>query len=124
MILTDSNFLLYAAKYYDNPECSGIKEFHDDLKRFKYMKRLLRQYEKTGEIADHLILNHVILLHNVFGELTVPLLFFKLEEKYWPHIKTFLVFLEYLPDNYLIRGEISESEIPLDNYIILKLRKL
>ena len=81
MILTDSNFLLYAAKYYDNPECSGIKEFHDDLKRFKYMKRLLRQYEKTGEIADHLILNHVILLHNVFGELTVPLLFFKLEEK-------------------------------------------
>ena len=124
MILTESNFLLYAAKYYDNPECSGIKEFHDDLKRFKYLKRLLRQYGNTGEIADHLILNHIILLHNVFGDLTVPLLFFKFERHYWPQIKTFLVFLEYLPNNFLIHGKINETEIPLDQYIILKLRKI
>src|SRR5665647_567016 len=117
MFLTDENYLLYAVKAYDNPGCTGMKEFQDDLKRFKYIKRLLKQYEKSGEIADHLILNHIILLHNVFGAALVTLLFFKFEERHWPQIKTFLVFLEYLPDNYMIHDIISETEIPLDKSI-------
>lgn len=123
MILNDDTFLLYAVKHYDNPGCTGMKEFQDDLKRFKYIKRLLKQYEKTGEIGERLILNHIILLHNVFAEATVPLLFFKFEEKYWPQIKTFLVFLEYLPDDCKI-GDKTESEIPLDQKLIFKLRKI
>lgn len=124
MLLNDDTFLLYAVKHYDNPGCTGMKEFHDDLKRFKYIKRLLRQYEKTGEIVERLVLNHIILLHNVFGEETVPLLFFKFEEQYWPQLKTFLVFLDYLPDNYMIRETICESDIPLDQKLIFKLRKI
>lgn len=124
MILTDDTFLLYAVKHYDNPDCTGMKEFQDDLKRFKYIKRLLKQYEKTGEVGERLILNHIILLHNVFAEATLPLLFFKFEEKYWPQIKTFLVFLDYLPDDYQINGNVYESDIPLDQAIIYKLRKV
>lgn len=123
MILNDDTFLLYAVKHYNNPGCMGIKEFQDDLKRFKYIKRLLKQYEKTGKIVERLALNHIILLHNVFGEATAPLLFFKFEKKYWPQLKTFLVFLDYLPDNYMI-GEQHESEIPLDQNLIFKLRKI
>jgi len=123
MILNDETFLLYAVKHYDNPGCMGMKEFQDDLKRFKYIKRLLKQYEKTGDIVERLVLNHIILLHNVFGDATVPLLFFKFEKRYWPQIKTFLVFLNYLPDNYMIDGE-SESTIPLDQTLIFKLRKI
>jgi hypothetical protein len=123
MILNDDTFLLYTVKHYDNPGCTGMKEFQDDLKRFKYIKRLLKQYEKTGEVGERLILNHIILLHNVFAEATVPLLFFKFEEKYWPQIKTFLVFLEYLPDDCKI-GNKNESDIPLDQKLIFKLRKI
>lgn len=123
MILSDDTFLLYAVKHYDNPECTGMKEFQDDLKRFKYIKRLLKQYEKTGKIGERLILNHIILLHNVFADATVPLLFFKFEEKYWPQLKTFLVFLDYLPDNCMIGGR-DESTIPLDQKLISKLRAI
>lgn len=123
MILTDDTFLLYAVKYYDNPGCMGMKEFQDDLKRFKYIKRQLKHYEKTGVIREQLVLNHIILLHNVFAQATVPLLFFKFEEQYWPQLKTFLVFLDYLPDNCMIGGK-DESEIPLDQQLIFKLRKI
>lgn len=100
-----------------------MKEFQDDLKRFKYIKRLLKQYEKTGEIGERLILNHIILLHNVFADATVPLLFFKFEERYWPQLKTFLVFLDYLPDNCIIGGK-DESTIPLDPKLVTKLRMI
>lgn len=122
--LTDDNFLLYAVKYYNNPSCMGMKEFNDDLKRIKYIKRLFRRYKKTGIISERLILNHLILLHNVFGEYVVPLLFFKLEENHWSQLKTFLVFLHYLPDGFQINEKINETEISLDPIIINKLRKL
>ena len=122
--LNDETFLIYAAKNYSNSGCTGMREFQDDLKRFKYIKRLLKRYEKTEIISERLLLNHVILLHNVFLEATVPMLFFKFDSKYWPQIKTFLVFLNYLPDNYLINGTVKESDIPLDQTIIFKLRKL
>lgn len=122
--LTDENFLLYAVKHYNNPSCSGMKEFLDDLKRFKYIKRLLRRYKKTGEVSERLILNHIVLLYNVFGPNTVPFLFHKIEQEHWSQIKTFLVFLHYLPDNYQINKNVIESDISLDGLIIDKLRKI
>ena len=123
-ILSDGTFLLYAAKHYRNPSCAGMKEFQDDLKRFKYIKRLLRRYSKTTKITERLILNHIILLHNVFGVATIPLLFYKIEEDLWPQIKTFLVFLNYLPEHYQISGQHNEVDISLDTDLINKLRKI
>lgn len=122
--LSDDNFLLFAAKHYNNPSCESLKEFENDLKRFKYIKRLLKRYKKTGNISERLILNHIILLHNVFEQSVVPLLFFKHTEEYWSAIKTFLVFLEYLPDNYQINQFTNETSIPLDSQIINKLRRI
>ena len=77
--LTDDNFLIYAIKNYQNPSCTGMAELEDDLKRFKYLKRLLNKYQKTGEPNERLIINHIILLYNVFGSATTRMLFFKLE---------------------------------------------
>lgn len=122
--LTDENFLLYAAKYYTNPTCSGMKEFLDDLKRFKYIKRLLRRYKKTGQVSERLILNHIIVLYNVFNEQTIPFLFHKIEKEHWSQLKTFLVFLNYLPDDYYINKEVNEIAVPLDGLIINKLRRI
>lgn len=122
--LNDETFLLYAVKNYNNPSCTGIREFQDDLKRFKYIKRLLRRYKKTEKISERLILNHIILLHNVFQESLVPIIFYKIEEEHWPQIKTFLVFLNYLPDNYQITKSLNETDVQLDEIIITKLRKL
>jgi len=115
---------MYAVKHYSNSDCQGMKEFYDDIKRFKYIKRLLKRYEKTGVISERLLLNHLILLHNVFGEAVVPMIFFKFEEKYWPQLKTFLVFLNYLPDHYKIQTTVVEDTIPLDQHIIFQLRKI
>jgi len=123
-MLNDENFLLYAVKNYNNPSCTGMKEFQDDLKRFKYIKRLLRKYKKTGVISEKLILNHIILLYNVFGSFIISSMFFKIEQDHWSQVKTFLVFLNYLPDDYMINETINEAEIPLDDYIINKLRKI
>jgi hypothetical protein len=122
--LNEDNFLLYAAKNYNSSGCLGLKEFYDDLKRFKYIKRLLKRYEKTGIVSERLLLNHFLLLHNVFGSAVVPMLFFKFEESFWPQIKTFLVFLNYMPETHKIQQHINESDIPLDQHIIFKLRKI
>ena len=122
--LSPSNFLVFAAKHYENPSCISIKEFHADLKRIKYIKRLLKRYEKTGQISERLLLNHIILLHNVFNEAIVPILFYKIEKEYWSQLKTFLVFLQYLPDKYEIHTDVVETQIPLDNTIIHKLRSI
>lgn len=122
--LTNETFLLYAAKNYNNPACTSLKEFHGDLKRFKYIKRLLKRYRKTGILSERLLLNHFILLHNVFDEAVLPMMFFKFDEEYWSDIKTFLVYLNYLPDNYQINEKVNESSIVLDKDIVDKLRKI
>ena len=96
--LTEDNLFLYAAKHYYNPKYIDAEEFEEDLKRFKYIKRLLKKYLVQNELKHHLILNHMIICFNVFGEATVPLLFFKIEEEYWSLIKTFLLFLNRIPD--------------------------
>ena len=116
--LTEDNFTLYAAKNYNNPQCLDVEEFNDDLARFKYIKRLLRKYRQTGEIQERLVLNHLIILYNVFGiEAANRMVFYKLEEELWPAIKTFLVFLNYLPEN-------ERVEVPLDMTIANILRKI
>lgn len=122
--LTAEKFILFAAKYYDNPSCSSMKEFENDLKRIKYIKRLLRRYKKTGFLSERLILNHIILLHNMFNDAIVPMLFVKFEEEYWSQLKTFLVFLNYLPESYQLTDTINEIDIPLDILVVNKLRKI
>jgi hypothetical protein len=100
---------MFAIKHYDNPQCEGESEFHDDMKRFKYIKRLLRKYQDSGELKERLILNHLIVVFNIFGaEAGSTLLLFKLEPEFWSILKTFMVFLNMLPDGEL--EEIDELE--------------
>ena len=96
--LNEHNYMLFAIKFYDNPQSVTREDFEDDLKRIKYIKRLLKRYKNTGELKVHLILNHLTVLFNVFNEAAVPLLFYNLEEDLWPYIKSFLLFLNRLPD--------------------------
>ena len=96
--LNENNYMLFAIKFYDNPHALTKEEFEDDLKRIKYVKRLLKRYKNTGVLKTHLILNHLTVLFNVFGEASVPLLFYNLEEDLWPSIKSFLIFLKRIPE--------------------------
>ena len=96
--LNESNYMLFAIKFYDNPQSVTKDDFESDLKRIRYVKRLLKRYKNTGELKVHLILNHLIILFNVFNEAAVPLLFYNLEEDLWPSIKSFLIFLNRLPE--------------------------
>ena len=124
--LDDSNFILYAAKHYDNPQCFDTAEFHEDLKRFKYVKRLLNRYVKRGDLKERLILNHVIALNNVFGpEATVRMMFLKLEGME-PHFKPFLVFLSIMPDivDNVNGKSLYTASIPSDPEIDRKLKAL
>ena len=122
--LNDDNFLIFAIKKYQNPSCTGMQELEDDLKRFKYLKRLFNRYTKTGEANERLIINHLILLFNVFGTAATKMLFFKLEERYWSDLKTFLVFLNRLPIETVVTKGINEVYIPLNNDLINILRKV
>jgi len=97
--LNDNNYLLFAIKNYENPQAITKEDFEDDLKRIKYVKRLLKRYKNTGELRTHLILNHLIVLFNVFGDAAVPLLFFKLDEELWSSTKSFLLFLNRIPEH-------------------------
>jgi len=96
--LNESNYMLFAIKFYDNPQAVTKDDFESDLKRIRYIKRLLKRYKNTGELKIHLILNHLIILFNVFHEAAVPLLFYNLEEDLWPSIKSFLMFLNRIPE--------------------------
>ena len=96
--LNESNYMLFAMKFYDNPQAVTNDDFDDDLKKFKYVKRLLKRYKNTGVLKTHLILNHIIVLFNVFNEATVPLLFYNMEEDLWPAIKSFLIYLKRVPE--------------------------
>jgi hypothetical protein len=96
--LNEDNYLLFAIKFYDNPQAVTKDDFEDDLKRIKYVKRLLKRYKNTGVLKTHLILNHLTVLFNVFDDATVPLLFYNLEKELWSYIKSFLVFLNRLPE--------------------------
>ena len=107
--ITKDNWLLYAQKHYDNPTFETEKEFWDDIKRFKYLKRLFRKYETIGEIKIRLILNHIILLNNVFGaDACMTLLLFKIDKVYWPILKSVCGYLGYLYSHEL--KEVEEDK--------------
>ena len=116
--LTKDNIMMYAIQHYHNPSCEGMSEFNDDMKRFKYVKRLFRKYEETGILKERLLLNHIIVLNNLFGaEASSPLLFFKTEQIHWSALKGFLEFLNIMPENDL-------QDILIDSNIKQKLMEL
>lgn len=124
--LTTENVMLYAAKAYDKPNCI-MSEFKEDMKRFNYLKRLFQRYRKLGELRERLIINHLVVLYNVFGpEVTTRLLFFKLSKEDYSALKTYLLFLNYMPNT--VRGikgtNIYSSDISVDMKIADVLREL
>ena len=126
--LDDSNFMLYAAANYDNPQCYDTDEFHDDLKRFKYLKRLFNKYRETNDLKERLIFNHLIVIYNVFGPISgTRMLFFKLEG-YYDLLKPFLMFMNHMPDVVSNIGpeniDIKSVDLSMDQSIINVLRKL
>lgn len=96
--LNDNNFLLFAIKHYENPQAVTKEDFRKDLNHFKYIKRLIKKYKKTGELKTHLLINHFIVLYNIFGEAATPMLFFKIDREMWMQVKTVIVFLNRLPE--------------------------
>ena len=118
--LNESNYLLFAIKFYNNPQAVTRDDFESDLKRIRYIKRLLKRYKNTGELKIHLILNHLIILFNVFDEAAIPLLFYHLEEDLWPSIKSFLVFLKRIPE--YPKSDITG--IPIDDKCLEELNSL
>lgn len=122
--LNDDNFLVFAIKHYQSPGSVGLTDIQEDLKRFKYLKRLFNRYHKTGQISEQLVLNHLIILYNVFGKAATDMLFFKLQKEYWSDLKTFLVFLYRMPLETVVTPGVRETDIPLNQEIIDKLRKI
>lgn len=125
--LNDENFLLFAARNYDNTQCHDAEEFYDDLKRFKYLKRLFGKYKDTGELRERLILNHIIILYNVFGHAATRMLFSKLH-MYQEYLKPFLVLLGNMPakvEHFDDKGTVLfSSDIHMDENIIKILREI
>ena len=109
--------------HYDNPQCHSLQEFEEDLKKILYLKKLLSRYKNNGELRERLILNHIIVLYNIFGDATTKMLFFKIDESCWDSLVTFLVYLERMPESLPEYG-IKLSDIKLDEYIIANLRNL
>ena len=110
--LTEENFLLFAIKNYENPQAVTKEDFDKDLNHFKYIKRLLRKYKMTGELKSHLLINHFIILYNIFGDAATPMLFYKIEKDLWSLMKTFIMFLNRLPDTP--RCYIHDIQVDID----------
>lgn len=116
--LTDKNFLVYAAKHYNNPRCLDIKEFHADLAHLKYIKKLFKKYQDKGILQERLILNHLIIFHNMFyPEAATRMCFNRVNEHSWPALKTFLLYLNYIPEGEYIN-------IPIDLYTARTLQRI
>jgi len=96
--LNADNFLIFTIKNYENPEAITVEDFEKDLNHFRYIKRLLKKYKNTGDLKIHLLINHFIILYNIFGDATTPMLFFKIEKELWPCVKSFVMFLDRLPE--------------------------
>ena len=125
--LTNDNIFMFAMKKYDNPHAQSIHEFAEDFDRIKYIKRLFKRYQMKSVLKERLILNHIQIVYNVFGvEAATRILFFRLESDLWPILKTFLVFLNYMPERVFgIDGkDIISGEIALDQKLIDKLRTI
>ena len=124
--LTEANLLLFAARYYNNPSCFSTEEFQEDLNRLKYLKRLFNRFQETGELKERLILNHIIILHNVFGlPAATRMLFLKMKGQY-ELLKPFLVFLSLMPDRIdnVEDKSILSCDIPMNIHITEVLRNI
>lgn len=122
--LTRDNFMLYAMGNYTNPDCMGMTEFNDDLSKIKYVKRLLKKYRRTGKIRPILLLNHLMILGNVFGrEAASRMLFYKLESDIHPPLKTVLLYLNYIDDGMILDGRVL-ADIPMEMKLADILRRL
>ena len=125
--LNEGNFLMFSMKEYNNIQCVDIEEYYDDLKKIKYIKRLFNIYLNNGQLKERLILNHLIVFYNVFPiQAGTRILFYKIEEHFWPMLKTFLIFLDRMPDKIeSIRGKtILSTDIKLDDGIVTRLRTI
>ena len=125
--LNEDNYLMYTMREYNNIQCTDIEEFYDDLKKIKYIKRLFNIYKNNGQLKERLILNHLIIFYNVFNvESGTRILFYKIEKDFWPMLKTFLIFLDRMPDKIeSIRGvTVRSSDIQLDDGIVTRLRSI
>lgn len=118
--LNEDNYLLFAIKFYDNPQALTMEDFETDLKRIRYVKRLLKKYKNTGELKTHLILNHLIVLFNVFNDAAIPLLFYNLDRDLWSSLKSFLIFLNRFPEY----PKTQIHNIDLDNECLLQLQAI
>lgn len=121
--ITENNFLLIAMHHYDNSQCTTLMEFEEDLKRFGYLKKLFGRYYDNNDLKERLIINHIIVLHNLFGVITPELLFFKIDKQYWNVLITFLQYLDLMPEKVPEFG-INLSEYELDETVLEALRKL
>ena len=121
--LDDKNFLIFAMKNYDNQQCHSLTEFEEDLKKFLYLRKLITRYKKDNELKERLILNHIIVIYNVFGQNATRMLFYKIEPEYWDVLVTFLLYLGHMPEQLPEFGIIL-SDIKLDEKVIAVLRKL
>lgn len=118
MRLTKENLIVYAAKHYYNPKCIDSEEFFEDLKRFKYVKRLLNRYETTGELSERLIINHLIVIFNVFGhQAGLDILELKIEIDQWGILKPFLIFLKAIKNT-------EYTNIEMDKLVVERLREI
>lgn len=122
-VLTEDNFITYAMHNYDNSQCYSIEEFNDDLKRFLYLKKLFARYKNELDLKENLILNHLVVIYNIFGEQATNMLFFKIDKEYWDILVTFLVFINRMPEE-LPQYDIKLSEVQLDEFIINVLRNI
>jgi hypothetical protein len=124
MILNEQNFIIYAAKHYDQKRASSVEEFYDDIKRLQYLKRLFKRYDEDDELKVRLILNHLIVLYNCFGPAATNMVFMKLEE-YSNLVKPFVMLLGYMPEQIQYNDKVIKSyEIPMDQKIVDELRKI
>jgi hypothetical protein len=121
--LNEGNFLIYAMHHYDNPQCHSLQEFEEDIKKFLYLKKLLSRYKNYDELRERLILNHIIVLYNIFGDAATRMLFHKIDKSCWDVLVTFLVYLDRMPEELPEYGIIL-SDIVLDETIISTLRKI
>lgn len=121
-VLTDKNLMMFALKHYDNVQSNSMEEFQSDFRIPKYLKRLFNKFEETGDLKERLILNHLIIFFNVFGhEPATRMLFYKVSQKHWSYLKTFLVYLNRCPD--IVNGK-RIVDVPLDQKIVTQLRKI
>jgi len=118
--LTEENFLIFAIKNYENPQSVTKEDFNRDLNHFKYVKRLIRKYKNGNTLKAHLIINHCIILYNIFGDAATPMFFYKLEDDLWSVIKTFILFLNKLPEY----PKCYIHEIPIDDNCMKTLQNL